>query len=454
MKIFRTLYAKIFAWFWVTLSVGSLGVLFVTLVTGSQLVGRRWMRITQDMYAHTAVDMYMSGGKQALDQYLDMLHSESGMEACLLDGTGQQALGGTLPPHAGSVLRNSIVHGASTFRMGRYWTASSPIQSGALRYYFVIEIRPYSGFFARRSLALPLLERVVIVLLIAGIFCLILTRHIVAPVRALKTASLRLAAGDLNTRVLPTIAPREDELADMARAFDQMADRIQLLIQGRQELLADISHDLRSPLTRLSVSLELLRRGESDVIDKMEGDLNQMNRLIGQILLLARLDLEPAQANFTTVELAPLLRSIAEDAELEGIEDRKRVIASAPEHCAVKADVNLLRSCIENVVRNAVHYTAPGTSVEITARNTAGPNGRAQCEILIEDHGPGVPEAALQSLFDPFYRVLESRDLREGGSGLGLAIAQKAAALHRGSIHAANHNGQSGLAVTIVLPCQ
>lgn len=452
MKILRTLYAKIFAWFWITLSVVSLGILLITLVTGSQLLGRRWMRLTQDMYAHTAVDIYTTAGKPALGQYLDTLRASSEMNACLLDGSAQNVLGGTLPPHVGHVLKTSMDTGQSTFRLALFWTASTPIQFNGQRYYFVIEVRPMSGFIERGAFAVPLFERIAMVLLIAGFFCLLLTRHIVAPVRALQIAALRLAAGDLNTRVLPAIAPREDELADTARAFDQMADRVQLLIQKRQELLADISHELRSPLTRLSVSLELLRRGEPDVLDKMQNDLDQMNRMIGQILHLTRLDLQPSRANFAPVELTPLLKSIAADAEFEALENVKRVVVNAVADCTVNADINLLRSCIENVVRNAVHYTAPCTSVEITVHIAKDSAGRKQCEILIEDHGPGVPAASLPYLFDPFYRVSESRDLREGGTGLGLAIAQKTVELHRGTIHAANRMDESGLAVTIVLP--
>lgn len=176
---------------------------------------------------------------------------------------------------------------------------------------FVIEVRHLRGFLERGAFAKPLLEQLIMVLIIAGLFCLLLTRHIVAPVRALQVAVLRLAAGDLDTRVLSAIAPREDELTDTARAFDQMADRIQVLIQKRQEILADISHELRSPLTRLSVSLELLRRGESDVLDKMQSDLDQMNCMIGKILHLTRIDLQPAQASFAHVDLVPLLESIA-----------------------------------------------------------------------------------------------------------------------------------------------
>ena len=152
--------------------------------------------------------------------------------------------------------------------------------------------------------------------------------------RALQTASRRLAAGDLSSRVLPTIAPREDELADTARAFDQMADRIQLLVQKRQALLADISHELRSPLTRLSVSLELMRRGETDVLEQMQTDLDRMNGMIGEILLLTRLELEPPQAASAHVDLAAMLEQVAHDVEFEMQAQDERVIVSMHGACS------------------------------------------------------------------------------------------------------------------------
>jgi signal transduction histidine kinase len=452
MKVLRSLYAKIFGWFWLTLTVGSIVVLAVTFSTGTQLLGRRWMHLTQDMYAHSAVDFYLSGGRPALEHYLEALHSGSGFNACLLDGETHAVLGGTLPPHIGPVLSTTAATGSSTFRLGLVWTAASPVYNSGHLYYFVIEVRPLRGFLDGRTFSAPLLERLALVLAVAGVFSFFLSRHIVAPVRAMQTAAQELAAGNLHSRVLPAIEPREDELADMARSFDQMADRIQMLIQRRQEMLADISHELRSPLTRISVSLELLRRGEMDVLDKMECDLGQMNAMIGQILLLTRLDLQPEQRTSAPVDLVPIIRSIAADAEFEIQHEDKRVLVDAPATCMVRGDANLLRSCIENIVRNAAHYTAQKTSVTILVRPLPHFGHAQQCEITVQDCGPGVPESALPYLFDPFFRVSQSRDLREGGSGLGLSISNRIAELHGGSISAENCTGQSGLVVRLRLP--
>jgi len=451
MKGLRTLYAKIFIWFWLTLTVGSLLVLMATVFTGTQPLGRRWARLTQDLYAHSAVDFYETGGKPALERYLARLRDSSGMEACLLDERQQDVLGRPLPAHIDRTLKESLRTGGSTLRLGRFWTAASPVSYGQRRFTFVIEVNPMSRF-VDGTFIFPLFGRLLLALLVAGVFCFLLTRHIVAPVRALQMASMRLAAGDLTTRVMPVISPRDDELADTARAFDQMADRIQILIQKRQELLADISHELRSPLTRLSVSLELMRRGEGDVLEQMQVDLDRMNAMISQVLLLTRLDLQTSRPAMEKVDLKRMLEDVAREAEFEMQNDRKAVSVCVESDCCVWGDPNLLRSCIENIVRNDVRYTEHGTAVAIKAGPAPSESGRRQCEITVIDNGPGVPESALPFLFDPFYRVSESRDRKEGGTGLGLSISQRIADLHQGKIYAENRTDSTGLTVRLYLP--
>ncbi|HWA95355.1 MAG TPA: ATP-binding protein [Terracidiphilus sp.] len=452
MKVFGTLYAKIFGWFWLTLTVGSLLIVLATEFTGTQPLRNRWMGTTQDMYAHSAIDFYSTGGKPALERYLQTLYKSSEIRANLLDSQGIDILGRQPSMDIARVLARSMRTGQPHFRLGYHWTSATPVQYDGRQYYFVMEVAPLRTFFAQRGILLPMGWRFMLALLVAGIFCIFLTRYIMTPVRALQSASLRLAAGDLSSRVLPAIAPRDDELADTARAFDQMADRIQSLVQKRQELLADISHELRSPLTRLSVSLELLRRGETDVVEQMQADLDRMNEMIGRILLLTRLDLQPLRADLAQVDLRALLEGIAADAEFEAQDDEKKVKVEALNGATVQGDADLLRSAFENIVRNAVHYTAPHTTVEIRAVSKDSPAGTRRCEVTVRDCGPGVPEASLPHLFDPFYRVSESRDLREGGTGLGLAITSKIVELHGGTVSAVNRTDRKGLEVRVVLP--
>jgi two-component system sensor histidine kinase CpxA len=245
---------------------------------------------------------------------------------------------------------------------------------------------------------------------------------------------------------VPTIAPRSDELADLARDFDRMAERIQSLIRKQQELLGDISHELRSPLARLGVSLELAQRGDKEALDRMQADLDRLDSMIEQILTLTRLDVREGEKLKTPVNLHAILASVAQDANFEGKETGRAVVLDAAEDCWVLGDAALLRSCVENVVRNAVRYTRPETKVEARLER----RGRA-AHLAISDHGPGVPAEALPRLFEPFYRVSEARDLRIGGTGLGLCIAQKVVSFHGGSIAARNREG-GGLVMEIDLP--
>jgi two-component system sensor histidine kinase CpxA len=281
---------------------------------------------------------------------------------------------------------------------------------------------------------------------------MILARHLASPIRALQGAAERIADGDLSVRAWPAIAPRNDELANLARDFDRMAQRIQGLLQKQQQLLGDISHELRSPLTRLNVSLDLLRHGESEAIERMQTEIHRLDDLIGQILTLTRLQVGEGQKIVSVVNLRSIVEGIAEDVRVEGKNEEKSVVLSKADDCWLQGDPSLLRSCIENVVRNAVRYTKPQTGVMI-ALHRVDESRAPWARISVKDHGDGVPRESLSRLFEPFYRVSEARDLRTGGVGLGLAIAQRVALLYGGKITARNRNN-GGLEIEIELPLQ
>ncbi|MDE1160910.1 MAG: ATP-binding protein [Acidobacteriaceae bacterium] len=450
MRLIHSLYAKIFSWFWLTLGVGALLVLIVTLFTGTQPLGRRWARLTQDMYAHSAIDFYQSGGTPALQRYVDILQKSSGIQAALLDEHQQNVLPRPTPPNVQSVLADSLRRQRSAVHLGRVWTSATPLLYGSRRFLFVMEVHPLDGF-VDGTFARPFLNRLLLAFLVASLFCLLLTRHIVAPVKALQLGAQRLAAGDLRTRVAPEVTARNDELADTARAFDQMADRMQLLIQGRQELLADISHELRSPLTRISVCAELIQRGELDVVERIQVDVKRMNAMIGQILLLTRLDLQPPAVVSDAIDLPGMLESITQDAALEAQHLDKSIHLHVGSSCIIHGEANLIRSAIENVVRNAVRYTEPGTTVEVAAQRLFL-HEQTLCEVIITDSGTGVPEDALQKLFDPFFRVSEAREHDSEGTGLGLSISRRIVEMHNGTIYARNRSDRPGLQVCLQLP--
>jgi len=249
-----------------------------------------------------------------------------------------------------------------------------------------------------------------------------------------------------------------------------MAERLQKLVQAQSRLLNDISHELRSPLARLNVALGLARRrsgAESDdMLERIELEASRLNELIGRILTLARLEDGEQEVSRTTVPLNELVLSVAEDAEFEAQARRCHVRTQIPHagiphagipeagiHEAsweVRGNASLLHSAIENVVRNAIRYTHEGSSVEIRLQRVEGATG-PEALLQVTDCGPGVPEDALEKMFEPFYRLDDARGRLTGGVGLGLAIAQRAVRFHGGSVSASNR-AEGGLLVEIHLP--
>lgn len=286
------------------------------------------------------------------------------------------------------------------------------------------------------------------ILLTATVLCYLLALYLTSPIRKLRLATNKLADGDLSTRVGPLLGRRRDEIGDLARDFDEMAERIESLITSQQRLNRDISHELRSPLARLNVALEIARQKSGPeaqpILDRIEAESTRLNEMISRLLILAKLESGAEDVERVRVDLAELVRDVAADAEFEAQANGKFVKVSSADSCQVLGSENLLRSAVENVLRNAVRYTADRTAVDVSLKTD---NGHAV--LRISDHGGGVPEEELANLFRPFYRVGEARERKTGGIGLGLAIAERAVKAHKGTIIAKNHNG--GLMIEIGL---
>jgi two-component system sensor histidine kinase CpxA len=288
--------------------------------------------------------------------------------------------------------------------------------------------------------------------LVSGFVCYLLTSYITAPILRLRAASQQLASGDLSTRASSKIASRQDEIGDLLRDFDAMASRIEALVSGQRQLISDVSHELRSPLARLNVALDLgrQRKGNDAAFDQMEQDLALLNEMIGRLLTIAKLDVSARQVPMVQVDLTELISQIVRDANFEARVLDRGVELTAEGPFLVRGNPELLHGAIENVVRNAIHYTAPGTSVEVLMQVVRQPK-ESFVRIAIRDHGPGLPESELVNIFRPFYRVADSRDRQSGGTGLGLAIADRVIRTHGGTIRAQNATS-SGLLVEILLP--
>jgi signal transduction histidine kinase len=304
----------------------------------------------------------------------------------------------------------------------------------------------HAGFGWRPLLRLTLHD-FMIFFLAGGIFCFIVSSILTKPLRRLGRAADAIAEGRLDTRVDPSLTKRRDEIAALARNFNRMAERIEALVNGQRRLLGDVSHELRSPLARLIVALGLVRQGPpeeaAENLDRIGVEARRLDTLIGQLLTLTRIDSGADRGSPAPFDFTNLVQEVANDADFEARARNRRVVVAQSDTCTLAGYEEMLRSAVENVVRNAARYTAEGTAVEISLRN-----GTAQTILCVRDHGPGVPEQMLSEIFLPFRRAgADNHD----GAGLGLAIAQRAVNVHGGSIRAENA-ADGGLMMEIGLP--
>jgi two-component system sensor histidine kinase CpxA len=260
----------------------------------------------------------------------------------------------------------------------------------------------------------------------------------------LQTAVDRFGKGDLDSRAEES---RHDELGELAGTFNRMADRIQTLLAAERRLLLDVSHELRSPLARLSVAVELARSGGDSglPLDRIQKEADRLNDLITQMLEVTRVEGDPGARKLTHIHLDQLIGGLVDDCSIEAHARGCSLEMAKGPSIAIDGDGELLRRAIENVMRNAIRHAPPDSKIEVSLGNGGG-----RAKVRVRDYGPGVPEDALPRLFDPFYRVDTDRNRGSGGVGLGLSIARRAVELHHGSLRASN--ASPGLLVEIELP--
>ena len=452
--VMRSLFLKIFLWFWAMVIITGIA-LVLTFILEPRNVPSRWHATLTDTARFAgviAVEEVEVGGAPAAWTYIERLKNESHLRACLFDLSGGPIAGegcGTFESMISKVTRSNT----SAFSM-RYGIARVAIllqgSSGRV-YIFATELPagPRAAFGINRA-AIALQWGVA--LLVSGFICYLLTRYLTTPILRLRKASQQLAAGDLSTRATAGMDRRHDELGDLVRDFNAMAGRIEGLISQQRQLIYDISHELRSPLARLNVALDLgrERKGNDPAFDHMEQDLERLNEMIGRLLTIAALDASSAPMRVKPVNLTELLSQVVHDAGFESQERGVVVNLAAEEQYFVHGNAELLHSAIENVVRNAIHYTIIGSSVEVLLSRKEMTN-KAFVWLTVRDQGPGVPELELTNIFQPFYRVADARDRQSGGTGLGLAIAERVVRVHGGTIGAENTSPR-GLQVEILLP--
>jgi two-component system sensor histidine kinase CpxA len=288
-------------------------------------------------------------------------------------------------------------------------------------------------------------------LLFSGLICFVLTRFLTRPILRLQAAAQRLAAGELHARATG-MELRRDEIGDLVRDFNVMATHVEDLVTSQRQLISDISHELRSPLARLTAAVGVARQrlGHNDLFDRMERDAERLNEMIGRLLTLARIEMTAALPEKQRTDLNALLSEIVADAQWDAGQRNCRIELICDRQCYADTNRELLRSAIENVIRNAIRYTAAGTAINVRLECHRA-DGRDTSVTRVSDHGSGVPPTELLNIFRPFYRVADARDRQSGGVGLGLAIADRVARLHGGTIEAANKAG-GGLEISLSIP--
>ena len=446
-----TLFLKIFFWFWATAIATGISLL-ITFVFGPGRVPARWHSSLTDTARSSgmiALAELERGGVPAASSYIRRFERDTQLRACLFDLDRNPIAGQGCETFADMLFRAASSRSAQFgVRYGLVRVVLILPGSGGHDYIFATELPagPRAAFGMDKS---AVFLRFAVALSVSGFICYLLTLYLTGPILHLRQAAQQLAEGRLSTRAAIDLERRGDELGALGRDFNTMAARIEELISRQRQLILDISHELRSPLARLNVALDLARGGKAGNLpfDHMESDLVRLNETIGRLLTIARLDAPAVPMEMTTVNITDLLGRIVDDA---GFEAQKRDVAvnlAAPEPCYARGNAKLLHSAIENVVRNAIRYTPAGSSVDVSIRR----EDQSRVLLVVRDHGSGVPEKDLKKIFQPFYRVAEARDRESGGVGLGLAIADRVIRIHGGAIRAENAR-PSGLQVMIEIP--
>ena len=385
-----------------------------------------------ELQLETASRILNSNGQKALANYLTGLDRLSGAHHYLLDTHGIDLVGGgskaeLLPPYPASKWR---------IRIGGHSVASQRSEDG--RYWFAAVGQP------SRPQIWTFLPYYFLVLGATGVLCWLASVAVVSPIRKIAASIALFGHGNLSVRVP---SQRQDEIGQLVGSFNQMAERLQRMIVNERRLLADISHELRSPLARLKFAVKLGRtsRDTDAAFDLINRDVDRIASLVAGIVEITLVEGDPEALGLEIVSPGEILDEVIRDSSLEAEVRGCHISLNGSSAGEILGNRELLRRAIENVMRNGIRYSPEQSTIDvflIEEPNTA--------EIAIRDYGPGVPEDTLTRIFDPFFRVEEARDALGGGSGLGLSIAKRAVQVHHGTITA--ENALPGLRVRIKIP--
>ncbi len=442
--IFRSLYWKIFFFFWLTL----IAAIFSVATLSEIIVEKR----DQDQYQRViklgikAADIYETKGPSELTVWLRYIDQEFAVKGFMLDSQRRPISLANLPknwleftlPLTQRRLSERNLRGFQPYR----------ISSSSNRIYTFVAHRDDRGSYPAWLKHLPILQ-IITALIIVALLTAFVTWRITNPLRKLKQATDSFARGNLDIRLPNRVECRNDEIGEVGLAFNHMAERISLLVSNQQRLFRDISHELRTPLARQQIALELLARKLPDTehqsLHRIEREIERMNALIDQVLTLLRLEQNSQSPSIEAYDLSDLLYKLTQDAQFE-TQSKDQIHLQQPEKNPLTGQPELVSRAVENILRNAIRYTPDDGRVFLQVDMH-----KDTVVIRIEDEGEGVPEDSLKHLFEPFYRVEASRNQQSGGYGVGMAIAEQAIRAQGGRIEASNRSS-GGLRVDITLP--
>jgi two-component system, OmpR family, sensor histidine kinase CpxA len=439
----KSLFLKIFLWFWMAFVIVGATLAIVVAITRSNEAMIARLSLYLPLETRLAADIYDREGKIGLRHHFDQVTDSGAIEPYLFDENWKEVLGRTPPARAVEFAKaareDEPLISISTGKNG--FAAQEAIGASGKRYTALVVTHTPSAAYLIRGLGFRTLFGLLGILLVGGVFCFWLARHIANPVVQLSEAAGRIADGWLDTRSDRSILLRRDEIGRLCVSFDRMAERIESLVHGQQRLFGDVSHELRSPLARLSVAEGLLRQcppeERAEYLDRIAIEVEHLDQLIGQLLTLARIDSRADTSRTEKVELSSLIQEVAVDGNFEAQTKSCSVKVGSMEACTTSGARDQLRRAIENVVRNAIRYTQPSTDVEITLHEQCAP-ALSRAVIQVRDHGPGVSSEHLEKIFLPFYRIPAINGDPTGGAGLGLAITERVVRMYGGSVSATN----------------
>lgn len=433
----RSIYAKLLAWAAATVLLSSAGfVATFWYASESHPAEHRFFIGVLSLQRDAAARAYREGGPDALRTTLAEIglsfegdHYLIGPDGRdLVDGSDRSGLLAFDPGPRPSARRRPPPPGP-----GPPVLVSPPTAEG-----YRFAAMPRMRFDWRRSL----LYYLWIPLMVLGLLYA-LAVHLVRPLRRLQRALDAFGRGGLATRIGST---RRDEIGQLARTFDEMAHRIESLLASERRLIQDVSHELRSPLTRLGLAVRLGRGGDREAaMGRIKKEADRLSALVDELLRLNSAEEDPHARRRDPVPLDGLLEDVVEACAVEAEAKGCRVDLWVDAPAVVAGDPELIRRAVENVLRNAVRHAPDGTAVDVSLRSDA-----SFATVIVRDHGEGVPEEHLGDILKPFFRIQDDRSRSSGGVGLGLAIARRAVELHGGAIAASNAG--PGLLVSIRLP--